>query len=74
MTENQLVVEQIDFKQAIIIFNKLLSSLKQENQHTIKEINDIQQQINYFENNISLIKSSKYYRFRNFIKNIIQLK
>lgn len=61
--------KQIDPKQAVTIFKKLISTLNIQNRQITQEIDNTKLQICYFENNIKLIKSSKYYRFINFIKN-----
>ncbi len=72
MVSDILQTKQIDPKQAINIFKKLTSSINIQNRQIAKEIDSTKLQINYFENNIKLIKSSKYYRFLNFIKIIFK--
>jgi len=52
------------------IFKKLTSAIIVQSHQITKEIGNANLQISYFEKNIKLIKSSKYYRFINFIKNI----
>lgn len=73
MANDTLSNEQINPKQAISVFKKLTAAIKYQNLQIAKDIEQTKLQIGYFENNNKLIKSSKYYRFLNLIKNIFKL-
>ena len=74
MVSNISQISQIDPKQAISVFRKLTSAIKYQNQQILKEIDQTKMQIGYFENNIKLIKSSKYYRLINYLNSLLRLK
>ncbi|MBI2465062.1 hypothetical protein HYV64_02865 [Candidatus Shapirobacteria bacterium] len=71
MSHDRILTNQLDPKQAITIISRLTQTINKQNKQLLMEINNIQLQISYFENNIKLIKSSKYYHFINFIKSTI---